>query len=380
MHKPSWLCTSPKPLLLALQTLHAMLEREVWRRLPLVSGPLPSVLAALEGAAAAAPPAAFDPNDFGAWVARGNPWREPAHEDGEDGEAAAELEASGRKGLCGASAGAEREDDEEAAELYGESIDEESQRVRVRAGAPRHGDDSAPIVTNASWRLARCAHTAQVPCPSQLLAQQPSCSALPSVAWQQVHLDAGSTKPRDRLRVFPHSPSPGVRGHSRKQALRCCWQHPKIFGDSSVWIGRGWPTRIKHCPAPTLSPSPQVHTDRQDAGGLARAGAARTTCPDVLIAVVACRWLAEYAQLMRILRADAGRVWSGAAELFELYFLHTYATFADVGLMDVLGRGSETQQGPGIQALCASLCMLFPAQFDVRLSVVMSIALCASIT
>ncbi len=71
-----------------LQALHAMLEREVWRRLPLVAGPLPSVLAALEGAGAAAPSAAFDSNDFGAWVARGNPWREPAHDAGgqEEGE------------------------------------------------------------------------------------------------------------------------------------------------------------------------------------------------------------------------------------------------------------------------------------------------------
>ena len=165
-----------EPLLLALQTLHAMLEREVWRRLPLVSGPLPSVLAALEGAAAAAPAAAFDANDFGAWVARGNPWREPAHEDGEDGEAAAGLGTLGPKTLEGAGAGAEREDDEEAAELYGESIDEESQRVRVRAGAPRHGDDGTPVVTNASWRLARCWTTLQhVCCSTQLLARRLPC-------------------------------------------------------------------------------------------------------------------------------------------------------------------------------------------------------------
>ena len=105
------------PLLLALQTLHAMLEREVWRRLPLVSRPLPSVLAALEGGAAAAPATAFDAGDFGAWVARGNPWRAPAHEDGEDGEAAGGLETLGPETLEGAGAGAEREDDEEAAEL-----------------------------------------------------------------------------------------------------------------------------------------------------------------------------------------------------------------------------------------------------------------------
>jgi len=114
--------------------------------------------------------------------------------------------------LSGAGGGGDGEDDDEAAELFGESIDEENQRVRVRAGGVRREDDGAPVLTNTSWRLAR--------------------------------------------------------------------------------------------------------------------------------------WLAEYAQLMRILRADAGRVWSGAAELFELYFLHTYATFADVGLMDVLGRGGEGRRVP----------------------------------
>lgn len=58
---------------------------------------------------------------------------------------------------------------------------------------------------------------------------------------------------------------------------------------------------------------------------------------------------------MRILRADAGRVWSGAAELFELYLLHTYATFADVGLMDVLGRGGATSRALGVVTLSPSV-------------------------
>ncbi len=183
-----------------------MLEREVWRRLPLVPGPLPSVLAALEGAGAAAPAAAFDSGDFGAWVARGNPWQEPAR----DADGGGEEEPEGGGG--GGGGGGVREDDDEAAELFGESIDEESQRVRVRAGGAGRGDDAGPVVTSASWRLAR--------------------------------------------------------------------------------------------------------------------------------------WLAEYAQLMRVLRSDAGRVWSGAAELFELYLLHTYATFADVGLMEVLGRGGARSRPP----------------------------------
>ena len=191
-------------MLLGLQTLHAMLEREVWRRLPLVSGPLPSMLAALEGGAAAAPAAAFDATDFGAWVARGNPWREPAHEDGEDGEAAAGVGTLGAEILEGAGAGAEREDDEEAAELYGESIDEESQRVRVRAGVPRHGDDGAPVVTNASWRLARCGSTLpRVHCSTQLLARRLSCSPLSLEACQHVRTDASSKPLGGCLRPCP---------------------------------------------------------------------------------------------------------------------------------------------------------------------------------
>jgi len=190
------------------QAMQAMLEREVWRRLPLVPGPLPSVLAALEGAGAAAPAAAFDSGDFGAWVARGNPWQEPAR----DADGSGEGDAEDGSGGGGGGGGGAREDDDEAAELFGESIDEESQRVRVRAGGAGRGDDAGPVVTSASWRLAR--------------------------------------------------------------------------------------------------------------------------------------WLAEYAQLMRVLRSDAGRVWSGAAELFELYLLHTYATFADVGLMEVLGRGGARPRHP----------------------------------
>ena len=55
-------------------------------------------------------------------------------------------------------------------------------------------------------------------------------------------------------------------------------------------------------------------------------------------------WLAEYASLMRILRADAGSVWSGMAELFELYFLHTFHTFAEVSLADIVQSGQGRRQ------------------------------------
>jgi hypothetical protein len=55
------------------------------------------------------------------------------------------------------------------------------------------------------------------------------------------------------------------------------------------------------------------------------------------------RWLAEYAQLLGALRADAGRVWSGMAELFELYFLHAFHAFADVSLAELSGRQQQRQ-------------------------------------
>ena len=53
-----------------------MLEREVWARLPMVVGGLPSVVEALEGARGEAAAAAFDVHDFGAWIAHGNPWKD----------------------------------------------------------------------------------------------------------------------------------------------------------------------------------------------------------------------------------------------------------------------------------------------------------------
>ena len=60
------------------QALHSMLEREVWKQLPMIPGGLPSIRGAL------APPSGnrafpFDTSNFGAWVSHGNPWRMQAY-------------------------------------------------------------------------------------------------------------------------------------------------------------------------------------------------------------------------------------------------------------------------------------------------------------
>lgn len=55
-----------------------MLEREVWKQLPMIPDGLPSIQGALaKPSANAAFP--FDTSDFGAWVAHGNPWRMQAY-------------------------------------------------------------------------------------------------------------------------------------------------------------------------------------------------------------------------------------------------------------------------------------------------------------
>ena len=68
---------------LQLQALHAMLERELWQRLPVEPGSLPSLVHVLEGGGSSnqggdpsfATSFHFDTNSFPAWVAHGNPWR-----------------------------------------------------------------------------------------------------------------------------------------------------------------------------------------------------------------------------------------------------------------------------------------------------------------
>lgn len=52
------------------------------------------------------------------------------------------------------------------------------------------------------------------------------------------------------------------------------------------------------------------------------------------------QWVADYGGLMRAQRSRAGHVFSGMAELFELYLLHAFHTFADVPL-DELAQGKH---------------------------------------
>ena len=55
------------------------------------------------------------------------------------------------------------------------------------------------------------------------------------------------------------------------------------------------------------------------------------------------KWLTEYAHLMRVIRSDAGRIWSGMAELFELYFLHTFHTFGDIPITALMSTQQQRQ-------------------------------------
>ena len=55
------------------------------------------------------------------------------------------------------------------------------------------------------------------------------------------------------------------------------------------------------------------------------------------------KWLTEYAHLMRVIRSDAGRIWSGMAELFELYFLHTFHTFGDITIAALMSTQQQRQ-------------------------------------
>lgn len=55
------------------------------------------------------------------------------------------------------------------------------------------------------------------------------------------------------------------------------------------------------------------------------------------------RWLTEYAHLMRVIRTDAGRIWSAMAELFELYFLHTFHTFGDIPIAALMSTQQHRQ-------------------------------------
>lgn len=68
-----------------LQALHSMLERELWKKLPMIPGGLPSLTDAVEGphsppalgqiGAALGSPQLSSSSAFEQWAAQGNPWR-----------------------------------------------------------------------------------------------------------------------------------------------------------------------------------------------------------------------------------------------------------------------------------------------------------------
>eukprot|EP00884_Botryococcus_braunii_P000884 jgi/Botrbrau1/10797/Bobra.0064s0003.1 len=122
-----------------LQVLYSMLERERWVPLPLLPGGLPNLTEALEGTREA-PACRFDTNSFAEWVAHGNPWRKQ-----DPGESAAAEEVH------------ESSSEEEAEEVYADSIDEDNQRVKRSGSSSISGRalDGSPTMTNASWRLMK---------------------------------------------------------------------------------------------------------------------------------------------------------------------------------------------------------------------------------
>ena len=77
-------CSHPMSVLF-LQALHSMLERELWKKLPMIPGGLPSLTDAVEGphsppgpgqiAAAPGAPQLSSSSAFEQWAAQGNPWR-----------------------------------------------------------------------------------------------------------------------------------------------------------------------------------------------------------------------------------------------------------------------------------------------------------------
>ncbi|KAK9823710.1 hypothetical protein WJX72_004829 [[Myrmecia] bisecta] len=187
-----------------LQALHAMLDRELWARLPMIPGALPDLVGALEGRQGS-DGAKLNENSFEAFVQRGNPWR--AQKD--LAEAADEAGAG--------SAPSAASDDEEAEEVYGDSIDEDNQRVKRAAASSGAASVSGrpaeemPMMTNSSWRMLKL--------------------------------------------------------------------------------------------------------------------------------------MSEYAELMRILRSEAGKVFSGLAELFELYLLHVFHVFSDVSVAELVNPQAMAQGG-----------------------------------
>jgi len=56
-------------------------------------------------------------------------------------------------------------------------------------------------------------------------------------------------------------------------------------------------------------------------------------------------WLSEYAELMLMLRSEAGKVYCAMAQMFELYLLHVFYTFSSLNLADVILPQQQQQVG-----------------------------------
>ena len=56
------------------------------------------------------------------------------------------------------------------------------------------------------------------------------------------------------------------------------------------------------------------------------------------------QWMSQYADLMRLLSSDSGKIYSACCELFELYFLHVFHCFSGISIADVLkGQAGQVQ-------------------------------------
>lgn len=56
------------------------------------------------------------------------------------------------------------------------------------------------------------------------------------------------------------------------------------------------------------------------------------------------RLTCEYADLMHGLRAEAGKVFSGLCEMFEMYLLHVFHNFSDISLAELVSPHQQQQQ------------------------------------
>ena len=54
-------------------------------------------------------------------------------------------------------------------------------------------------------------------------------------------------------------------------------------------------------------------------------------------------WLSEYAELMLMLRSEAGKVYCAMAQMYELYLLHVFYTFSSLNLADVIVPQQQQQ-------------------------------------